>query len=283
MKLNNQHRQRGVGFTLIELLVDIAIIAILAALLMTSLAAAKGKAHNVVCMNNVRQLAIANVLYQTDHADRFPGSYHGGFLPQPGGSERPWASGWLDWSTAAENTNTVLLRDASYAVLAPYVGQAVQVFQCPADVLLSSAQKARGWTKRVRSISVSVVVGEGNAESGLLGQLYAHPTKSSDLIVPGPGLSRLYGDEHPGSISDPAFFPPNSSTCFVDVPGAYHGRGAWYSFADTHGERRRWRGPALKALPVATTNALNNLVTAVGDPDLAWLSLTTPRRGVASF
>jgi prepilin-type N-terminal cleavage/methylation domain-containing protein/prepilin-type processing-associated H-X9-DG protein len=47
------------GFSLIELLVVIAIIAILAALLAVSLARAKGKARQIQCVNNVRQLGIA--------------------------------------------------------------------------------------------------------------------------------------------------------------------------------------------------------------------------------
>jgi prepilin-type N-terminal cleavage/methylation domain-containing protein/prepilin-type processing-associated H-X9-DG protein len=80
--------QRSKAFTLIELLVVIAIIAILAAILFPVFAQAKAAAKKTACLSNVKQTALASVMYSGDSDDVFVANGEG-LLPANAG----------DWST----------------------------------------------------------------------------------------------------------------------------------------------------------------------------------------
>ena len=71
-RYSNAPRHRG--FTLIELLVVVAIIAILAAMLLPALSRAKLSARRIVCVDNLKQLALATAMYVHDSDGYYPSS-----------------------------------------------------------------------------------------------------------------------------------------------------------------------------------------------------------------
>jgi prepilin-type processing-associated H-X9-DG protein len=278
---------------LIELLVVIAIIAILAAMLLPALSKAKIKAQAISCMNNTKQLMLANHMYQGDNADSFPMAFHGGYIPTPNDVNRPWVTGWLDWGTGTDNTNELYLLDPRYAVLASYFGKAKNIYKCPADNYASSAQRAKGWSTRSRSVSCDIYVGKGNGWATGPGYsaggpnnlgIYKGAAKSSDLTIPGPAQTWVYVDEHPDSINDAGFFPPDNAVNIPDAPATYHNGAAGFAFADGHSEIHKWRGTVMnkpraqRGLMGVSYTAENNFGTPKGDPDIYWLSFASPRK-----
>jgi prepilin-type N-terminal cleavage/methylation domain-containing protein len=86
-------RRHYCAFTLVELLVVIAIIAILAAMLLPSLARAKSRAFAANDINNCKQTMLAMSMYVLDNSD---------FLPEPG-----WQMQYDSWATGGDNANNI--------------------------------------------------------------------------------------------------------------------------------------------------------------------------------
>ena len=103
------------GFTLIELLVVIAIIAILLAILMPALNRVKEQVKRATCLNNLRQLNLAWIMYADEHDDMLVNGDTGEYGIHP--DQTPWVL--ADWrSGMSERQKIDAIMDGA---LWPYV------------------------------------------------------------------------------------------------------------------------------------------------------------------
>jgi len=257
-----KYRVSTPGFTLIELLVVIAIIAILAAMLLPALGKAKQKAYGISCINNLRQMQIAQVLYADDNGDRLVASEA---IPDP---KYTWAAG--DLRQPLEATNEAYTVGA---LLGPYTKSA-KVYKCPADKTMV------GGLPRARSQSMNIFFG-GRWRDGTPASTRVNTTthyffnKAATVIRPS-SLWVLW-DESPGTIDDcygvvDVSAAYRSSKILVNSPASYHNRAGGLSFADGHAEIKRWSGPG-----VFEKNGSGEVgkLNTFGDKDYDWLAERT--------
>jgi len=257
------------GFTLIELLVVIAIIAILAAMLLPVLAKAKTKAQGIQCISNNKQLITSMHMYGLDFQDKIPNNF-----TIPGtrnaiangiiGKFDNWVNNVMSWGVSGtfpddnSNTNVAWVRNG---VLSPYSGGAVGIYKCPADTFLSPAQRAAGWTGRLRSNSMNALFGYSGTDGhddrdghAWFDQSYRQYIKWTDVLQP--TMTWVTVDEHPDSINDSFFIVGVDPGIWGDLPASFHNGACGFSFADGHAEVHKWLSATTK-YPVQFTDIVN--------------------------
>jgi len=147
MDLQRQARVRRSGFTLIELLVTIAILAILIALLLPAVQAAREAARNFGCRNNLHQIGLAFHNYHATH-NTFPlGGYTQprGTLPMAGSSFWVALLPYLDQGALSLEYKTSIPGSGEATANAGVINNLQQrVLHCPSSTLPVLEQVAGG-------------------------------------------------------------------------------------------------------------------------------------------
>jgi len=263
------HRRPHRAFTLIELLVVIAIIGVLAALLLSALSQAKSRAQTTVCLNNLKQLELAWLMYADENEDQlannqwygnwnlFPNNWVGGAMSYETEPEYPVA-----W-THADTTNNALLLNPSRSQLGPFV-RSYGVYKCPTDK--SWIQLGGQRYPRVRSYAMNEQVGD-YVNKGAPNTF----TRKDQIGLP----MWVFIDTHEDSIVDGWFqFGSNtpltapSSYSWQQLPASRHNGSGVVSFSDGHVEQHKWvDGRTI----VPVKRILQGGIPAPNSKDIDWL------------
>ena len=200
-------------FTLIEILVVITVIAVLAAMLLPSLARARDRAYGTTCLSNMRQLNFGYIEYVEDNDHWFPNANTGN--PSRG---TPY---WTDRG----NSEAAIERGVIY----PYM-TTTAIYACPSDWRYNAPKRIFETFWRAFSVN-GYLHGERNKASGI-----HRVTRSPDEVM------TITEEQDPRGFNVNSFFlgtPTAITWRNGDWLAAIHLQGYNIAFADGHIEYRK--------------------------------------------
>ena len=198
------------GFTLIELLVVIAIIAVLMAILMPALNRAREQGKRAACLNNMKQLALAWIMYADDNDDKIVNGCYSVY------KEPLWVG--EDWNTDNPEEQIEAIKDGA---LYPYCKN-VKIYKCPT-----------GERGEMRTYSIFGAMNGVDDGGGTV--------LKNRMQIRRPGSRAVFIDE--GRISPGSYTVSYIQEEWWDIPPIRHGDGTNLSFADGHSEYWKWKDP----------------------------------------
>ncbi len=217
------------GFTLVELLVVIAIIALLMAILMPALNRARELGRRAVCMGNLKQLALAWVMYADENDGDLVNGLAGDVVP---GSNPPIVTGWvgpIPLNPVNDGNPTLNKRQQEARIKQGTLWEYAKnpkVFKCPAGMVNHSVNYA----------IVDAMNGARQANA-VADQVWCN--NRGDLKTAQKQL--VFVDI--GRVRDSSYHVNYNVGQWGDPPSVRHRDGVTVSYADAHSIYIKWKGP----------------------------------------
>ena len=207
------------GFTLLELLVVIAIIAILAGLLLAAMRHGRTGSQSVQCMQNIHELAIANLGYAREHDGRY-------CFAQDIKNNLRWHG---------ERTSGSKPFDGTKGPLSEYLGKEARVKICPAFQQILSGSKS--FENGSGGYGYNEIYIGGTPADPWTGELMANvPGPSTTIMFSDTGMSRATGVQEYPFCEPPQWVSPNGSLAGALSPSVHfrHNGRANVAWCDGH-------------------------------------------------
>ncbi len=205
------------GFTLIELLVVIAIIAVLMAILMPALNRVREQGKRAACLNNVKQMALAWIMYADDNDNKIVNGN------TSTGSHNKDGTCWVYWSGRSVSEEA-RIEGIQRGLLYEYCPN-IKLYKCPTGI--------RG---EVVTYAIVDALNGYDAIPGAEGQIVKNRTQ-----IRKPGQRAVFLDE--GRLSPASWTIWYDQERWWDQITARHGDGTNFSFVDGHSEYWKWKDP----------------------------------------
>ncbi len=237
------------GFTLIELLVVIACIAVLIAILVPVIRAARERAQRAVCLGNLRQLTQAWILYADDHDGKIV--YGTAFTRGISGSVTV-VDTWLGSAFLFPESRSVVTENPDKGALWRYV-QDIDVYRCPRGGREHAATYATVASVNNRKVEGTYVRGTGypwDTPGIRIGKTALRLLRLTDIVSPGAGQRAVFLDQGcTPSGEDFWVYYLQPQWYRHSPPALLHASGTTVSMADGHAEYWKWKGRETVAMP----------------------------------